>query len=297
MKCLFCNKPLSLMSRLRDVQFCDEAHRQRYMQESRWRGVPLRLEQSGPALCDLVAYDPPCVAVDAPKRAMVVRPTSFPKGERIWPSAGKSIAPQCGPETQTPLPLEMPAPRNAPRRRFTYRWANQGAIREMMKEAAMRVRMRYDVAASSVCEPAGEMVEFELAPMTLPAGSPVRWQAMAGIDDTALESVRVVGLPNLDSQSRALPQLATCGKPVAMPCPMEKLKAETPLAPIESTKAARGIYIPLVSIPLLRPRVAFGARPAAPGAQRVTERSGVIIPIREFQLPERAEAAPLARII
>jgi len=286
MNCLFCKKPLSLLNRLREMQFCDEGHRQRYLQESRWKGVPLRPEMTGPPMCGLVAYQPVLNAVDAPKRVNTVRPLSFGKGERVSPSAGNRRTPQFGPETQTPFPLEAHAPRNAPRRRFTYRWSNQSTIREMLKEAAMRIRMPRPASPSTtVCEPAGQMADFEIAPLPLPV-APVRWQAMSGIDDKALESVRVQGFAEF--APRSLPQLEVFGAPLAMPCAMEKLKAETPLTPLESARGVRGIYIPLVALALLRPRLTFGPRPAAAGVQR----PGVIIPIRE-----RPEAQPLAKII
>jgi hypothetical protein len=295
-KCLFCNEPLSLIIRLRDEQFCDVEHRQRYMQESRWSGVPLRPELQAPPLCGLVRYDPVCSAVDSAWREPVVRPMAFPKAQRLSPSTSNACVPRFGPETEQPLPLTMPAPRNAPRRRFMYRWETQGIVRKMLKEAVDRIRMRVGKGPGSVYDATGDLLPIEIPPIPLSGGPVLHWQAMAALDERALESIGVKGSGSIDRTSRGLPLLGALGNPLPMPCPMEKARAEAPLSTLEAARGLRGMFIPQVSIPLLRPRIAFGPRPGS-GAQRMGERSGVIIPIREFQPVERTEAPPLARII
>jgi hypothetical protein len=294
-RCLFCDEPLSLIVRLRDEQFCDAEHRLRYMQESRWSGVPLRPELPAPPLCGLVPYSPVCSAVDTPRRLSTVRPLAFPMGQRLNPSICDGFTPRFGPETERPFALAMPAARNAPRRRFMYRWETQAIIRRMLKEAVDRIKLTAAKAPGAICDPAGDLLPVTIPAIPLSGGPTLHWQAMSGLDERSLETIGVSGSDSIEGTSRTLPLLGALGHPVAMPSPMEKAKAELPLSTLESARGLRGMFIPQVSIPLLRPRIAFGPRPGS--GTRVGERPGVIIPIREFQPVERAEPLPLARII
>ncbi|MBV6434219.1 MAG: hypothetical protein IANPNBLG_04464 [Bryobacteraceae bacterium] len=287
-KCLYCDEPLSLIDCLWDQQFCTEEHRRSYMRESRWHGVPLRVGET-PRLCPVLKYTPANEPLEWGHGQPPAKPAPFAKREYCWPAMTPCPAPRFAPGE--PFPLPMPGIRTAPRRRFVYGWGNQAIVRGMLKEAAARLEMPRAVGRIPICDPTGETIAMEIGPLPLAGGGTnLPFQAFEGLDESALEAIPAGGFIRSQMSLSSFPQMPAVGSPASpQPC-VQPLKTETPLAPIESTRVLRGVFIPQVSLPLLRPRIAFAPRA---GGARSGDRQSSIIAISDFQPAERKE--PLAR--
>ncbi|MCC6393299.1 MAG: hypothetical protein IT167_22050 [Bryobacterales bacterium] len=290
-KCLYCDEPLSRMDCLRDQQFCTEEHRRTYMRESRWHGVPLQAERRQPGLCPVLKYAPTVEPRDWNHGPLPPKPAPFSKREYAWPGMTPCPAPRLAPFTEQPFALPIPGIRTAPRRRFVYGWGNQAIVRGLLKEAAARLEMPRAAGRIPICDPTGETIAMEIALLPLVGGgTSLPFQALEGLDETALEAIPPGGFIRAQISLSSFPQMPAVGDPATpQPC-VQPLKTETPLAPVESTRALRGVFIPQVSLPLLRPRIAFAPRA---GGARSGDRQSSIIAISDFQPAERKE--PLAR--
>ncbi|MCC6362317.1 MAG: hypothetical protein IT165_02265 [Bryobacterales bacterium] len=279
------------MECLWDQQFCTEEHRRSYMRESRWHGVPLRVERQQPRFCPVLQYTPAMEPHDWNHGPLAPKPTSFSKREYVWPAMTPCPAPRFAPSTEQPFSLPMPAIRTAPRRRFVYGWGNQAIVRGLLKEAVSRLEMPRAAGRIPICEPAGETIPMEIGPLPLlGGGTNLPFQALDGLDESSLEAIPAGGFIRTQMSLSSFPHIPAVGGPASpQPC-VQPLKTETPLAPVESTRALRGVFIPQISLPLLRPRIAFAPRA---GGSRTENRQSSIIPISDFQPVERKE--PLAR--
>lgn len=261
------------------------------MRESRWHGVPLRVERQEPRLCPVLTYSPALNPLDWIHGPLAPKATPFSKREYAWPVMTPCPAPRFDPSTEQPFALPMPGIRTAPRRRFVYGWGNQAIVRGLLKEAVTRLAMPRAAGRIPLCEPTGETLPMEIGPLPLAGGgASLPFQALDGLDESSLEAIPAAGFIRTQMSLSSFPQIPAVGNPASPQPSVQPLKTETPLAPVESTRALRGVFIPQVSLPLLRPRIAFAPRA---GGSRSGDRQSSIIPISDFQPAERKE--PLAR--
>src|SRR5262249_15529232 len=119
-------------------------------------------------------------------------------------------------------------------------------------------------------------------------GTALRWEVMNMPDESALALIPAMQFIGAEARSKVLPQLPATGVAASVAAAVER-PAEQPIAPIAMAPSFRGVFVPQVSIPPLRPAITF-APPAAPSvAQPSGERSRVVT------INERREQPPLAR--
>lgn len=274
--CIYCSKPLSLLERLRDPQFCSENHRTLYLRDSRWFAAPIR--QSPQPLCGLMELQPPAgVGHGKTRLGIGPRPVTFPRAIEGWPTLPCRPRTGLSVDSSRPVPLSPAAPRPGQRRRFLYGWGYQLILNRSLAEARERLAQMKMGAAMSVCAPAGGS---RAIPLLLVAAerSDLAWRPLAGIDDSWLGNI-AVQLFEPEDQPIQPAVLRAVGSAVPVRASYAELGSQKPLDWLDASGC--GFFLPRVCIAPLRPCMAFGLHP--PQSQAGGDRRANVIPISEFQ--------------